>query len=794
DRLFETYIAAPAAPEPIVGFKIMTRRLASALVGLIACSASTMLLLLSTSFSTRDDAKWTGGGHDTTPPPHGEDAEYDYITGSGAPYHPIDEFRIIGRYDEWSGGRIGSNDGLNESMVLGGEAGGANKARKGGKADSDDDPRRPKKRPKGEKWHGWDGHFHGTQPPKNEWWRNSNNCFAVDNICHRRKDNEWFYYPRRSGGDPFQPNMELKSAPAKYDGGTNSGERRISIKVSSSSILEPTEISYEEDGNAFVENDSNKTRCQISSRRHVVVQSMFNDMIGEFYSRSLLGLYRIMKEGADANRTNDGILPWEEDIQFYAHIAYGNKIMLDGHKLLLSGMLSNPDSPPPKSFLDLFVPTGVEHDSDDCQCYDKMVFCGYDVYTHHNNVLSKDLEPAVDVEDSYEINASVNRSFKYDPTTKYTLWSSNSIDGGVDMAICGRSNILDGGEYACQEWNGLRSHLGANVLRHYSTLEGDIANKRREYLLKIGFIDKDYSGNTKEFTVIGLTQRTYRRSWINLPDILEKCNAAAFERVICVEVNVEKTSSPFEQLILHRSLDVMIGVHGAQLTQAVLLPPHAHVLELLPWITDYIRGDWVRTTHVVTPLGVIFHNTDLNHLGYSLDRSSVPLCEGVPQDQEESCFLRRRKQFIWDNRDFIVESGIILRYIEKFVLLVRGKERTCNELKDALDDRFVIYNTWCVKPNYWFPGSWEGVKDCIYGSGYPIDHTDSAKKDAYLFDEREACCAAYQLLCQSETHDLQQSPQNTTLSLWHNYHPRTKRAKKRKMKSNILADQSFVQT
>ena len=49
----------------------------------------------------------------------------------------------------------------------------------------------------------------------------------------------------------------------------------------------------------------------------------------------------------------------------------------------------------------------------------------------------------------------------------------------------------------------------------------------------------------------------------------------------------------------------------AQLTQAVLLPPHAHVLELLPWIPDYIRGKWVQTKHMPTPLGVIFLNTDL---------------------------------------------------------------------------------------------------------------------------------------------------------------------------------------
>ena len=302
----------------------MTRRLVFALVALTACSFST-LLLLSTSFSTHADGGWgeVEGDHyyyaDAPQPHHDEGAGNDHSAGS---------------------------DTAEEGEARGGE----DTAIKGGRLDGDDDhPNRPKKRPKGEKWRGWDGHSDGgSPPPKDEWWRNSNNCFAVDDICRRGKDNEWFYYDGRNVSTTFQPNMELKCAPAKYDGGANVGERRISIKVSSSSKMEPAKRSFEEDGMAFVTIDSNETRCRISpSRVHVVVQSTFNDMIGEFYSRSLLGLYGIMKEGV--NRTNGSTLPWEEGIQFYAHIAYGNKIMLDGHKLLLGGMLSNPDSPPPKS-------------------------------------------------------------------------------------------------------------------------------------------------------------------------------------------------------------------------------------------------------------------------------------------------------------------------------------------------------------------------------------------------------------------------------------------------------------
>ncbi len=491
---------------------------------------------------------------------------------------------------------------------------------------------RPRKNPKGEIWHGWPKSSSSSPRaramPRNigsshPWWRNSRQCFEVDQICHAVKENEWFYYPQtnhpgvQDGPDYlFQPNMELKSAPAKYDGGRDRGESRISIKVSSSSsILHPDDIEFEiNNGQSFLvksaSHDNNNLRCQLSSTpMHIVLQSLFNDMIGEFYARTLVRLYHLMMKGAEEQTNQQSKprkMPWEERIQFYSHISYGNKKMLDGHKLLLSGMLSDPDSPAAMSFVDLFVDeegTGGSSSSSsaDCQCYEKMVFCGYDVYTHDVDVLSEDLEPAyivrgngnaVDDENgtneqyTHDENAAMNLPFDND--LKYTLWSASLLDKSVEPG-CSRGAGEEGDEYSCKEWNGLRNFLATNFHRHYRTLEEDVLEQRMETLLAKGVIKRGYVGNTTEFHVIGLTQRTYRRAWINLPDVMEKCDAAFVGRAICVEVNVEKMSSPYEQLVMHRSLDVLIGVHGAQLTQAVLLPPQGHVLELLPWITDYIR-------------------------------------------------------------------------------------------------------------------------------------------------------------------------------------------------------------
>mmetsp|Transcript_32200 Transcript_32200/g.61571 ORF Transcript_32200/g.61571 Transcript_32200/m.61571 type:complete len:152 (+) Transcript_32200:2438-2893(+) len=104
-----------------------------------------------------------------------------------------------------------------------------------------------------------------------------------------------------------------------------------------------------------------------------------------------------------------------------------------------------------------------------------------------------------------------------------------------------------------------------------------------------------------------------------------------------------------------------------------------------------------------TPLGIIFHNTDLNHLGYSLVRDSVPLCEGEEEENEKKCFLKRTrkadnfKKFLWPRRNFNVNPEPIAQYIEKVVIpsAASGDMTSCEEITGRLDKRFVWYNIWC---------------------------------------------------------------------------------------------------
>ena len=57
-----------------------------------------------------------------------------------------------------------------------------------------------------------------------------------------------------------------------------------------------------------------------------------------------------------------------------------------------------------------------------------------------------------------------------------------------------------------------------------------------------------------------------------------------------------------------------------------------------------------------------------SHVGYSLDRDSVPLCQGVEGDRLQGCFMKKRKTFIWENRDFVVDSEAVLSYFQSFVM------------------------------------------------------------------------------------------------------------------------------
>jgi predicted solute-binding protein len=124
-------------------------------------------------------------------------------------------------------------------------------------------------------------------------------------------------------------------------------------------------------------------------------------------------------------------------------------------------------------------------------------------------------------------------------------------------------------------------------------------------------------------------------------------------------------------------------------------------LELLPWTPEYAWGyGWAATTNFPTPMGTIFIDTDLNHLGYVLDRDSVPLCQNVSRadkEQEKNCLIGEGDRFTWTNRDFIVDKTIITQFILMFLL---NNNARCDDMRRrAAENDFVLYNSFFTQGN-----------------------------------------------------------------------------------------------
>ena len=107
------------------------------------------------------------------------------------------------------------------------------------------------------------------------------------------------------------------------------------------------------------------------------------------------------------------------------------------------------------------------------------------------------------------------------------------------------------------------------------------------------------------------------------------------------------------------------------------------------------------TTNVPTPLVVIFHKTDINHVGHPLGRDSVPLCLHVNSSDVEAdrlCLMNRTSgvinRFRWADRDYIISPKVIEGFLMAYLL---GKhDSVCDEMQTRAEQtNFVLYNAFC---------------------------------------------------------------------------------------------------
>ncbi len=473
---------------------------------------------------------------------------------------------------------------------------------------------------------------------------NKTNCFHIDNVCSWK--NGWFYGHTNVTSDnnttqhsrARQPTATLilgsdtMAQQGWHDIGNLNIDYRIRFNISSTSHA-PL---YDEDSCSFS-----------STPNHLVVQSFYNDMMGEFYARLVLGLFQLMV--AFPPRSNN-------DIQIYVHFVDERAGLYEGHKLILSGLPSN-------NKFDSFasIMPGINESS--CQCYRRMIFCGYNVIgSGTSSSLSGDGDENNGTED---VGGLQDNKVVFVPT-----------------------GVIDERNNSQSKWQELRSGLIDRIQERYQDLDRMIYQYRRRILIDNRLItsledDVDvYGGNSNDWKFVGVTRRKKRRAWLNIDDSISACNEKFRQhRIVCVIIDVEDVETAEEQLLMHRSLHALVGIHGAQLTQGVLLPSHAHILELLPHIPPGDWGGWVASTNAPTPLGIIFHNTDLNHFGYPLGNETCsPSCTG------------------FDKRDFNVSVTVVEDFVSTF-LLKRDDNITmsCDAMEhEAERKKFVLYNVFCL--------------------------------------------------------------------------------------------------
>ena len=497
---------------------------------------------------------------------------------------------------------------------------------------------------RGADWDDYKGNGPPLPPPPTFWERRESSCIHVDHVCSSLRSG-WFYGPPPRNQAFHQPTMRLLK---------NSGEL-IKTHIHHNRLKVDRRIFDVSSTSHGHYDDSSCTFSPVPN--HLVAQSRYNEMMGEFYCRSLLGLNRWMR---------DFLTLSSKDIQIYVHFVDRRKgRVLEGHKLFLGGLPNN-------GIFESLVSLMPKNDT--CLCYKKLIFCGYKV---------KNGTAAISA--STEENGAL-------------------IDTDEDTIVItpGPSITNPKAETDDAKYGKLRTDLIDTYYLMKPDLDEKIVQYQKQMLIQKGLVLNNTVSDVIGWKFVGLTHLRSRRVWLNIDDVVSMCDER-FRRhnIICITVNVEAAESAEEQLLMHRSLHAVIGVHGAQLTQAVLLPTHAYILELLPWVPYYLWGGWVTTTHVPTPLGVIFHRTDLNHIGHPLGRDSVPLCLHVNSSDVEAdrlCLMNGTsgviKRFRWADRDFIVSPKVIEDFVTAYLL--DEHDSVCDEMqKRAERTNFVLYNAFC---------------------------------------------------------------------------------------------------
>ncbi|CAM0955516.1 unnamed protein product [Alopecurus aequalis] len=120
-----------------------------------------------------------------------------------------------------------------------------------------------------------------------------------------------------------------------------------------------------------------------------------------------------------------------------------------------------------------------------------------------------------------------------------------------------------------------------------------------------------------------IIKRHRTRMFLNLDEIIAMAEGLGFE-VVIDEANVSSDISGFAKLV--NSVDVMMGVHGAGLTNCVFLPQNATLIQIVPW-----GGlDWISRVDFGDPAEMM----GLRYKQYAISVDESSLKDQYPKDHD----------------------------------------------------------------------------------------------------------------------------------------------------------------
>jgi len=120
-----------------------------------------------------------------------------------------------------------------------------------------------------------------------------------------------------------------------------------------------------------------------------------------------------------------------------------------------------------------------------------------------------------------------------------------------------------------------------------------------------------------------IIKRHRTRMFLNLDEIIAMAEGLGFE-VVIDEANVSSDISGFAKLV--NSVDVMMGVHGAGLTNCVFLPQNATLIQIVPW-----GGlDWISRVDFGDPAEMM----GLRYKQYVIGLEESSITDQFPRDHE----------------------------------------------------------------------------------------------------------------------------------------------------------------